>query len=251
MKLIHISDFHLVPAGGTLLGLDPAARMDACLADVEAHHADADLVVVSGDLSETGGEDTYRILEERVSRSKLPIRLMLGNHDIRENFATVFPGQMAENGFAQAAIDLPEGRVITLDTLDDGKVTGRLCDSRLAWLKEKLEEAKGRPVYLFMHHPADKVHLPALDVFGLLDPGSLFALLKAHGDVRHIFAGHLHRLVTGNWQGIPFTILRSTNHQTALDFVSPTTTNCFEPPMYSIILADRDSLIVHIHQFAD
>ena len=251
MKLIHVSDFHLMPSGETLLGLDPATRMDACLSDIEAFHADAALVVVSGDLSETGGEDTYRILEERVRRSPLPIRLMLGNHDIRANFAAIFPEQMAENGFAQAAIDLPEGRVITLDTLDDGKVTGRLCEIRLGWLKEKLDEAKDRPVYLFMHHPPEKVHLPALDKFGLADPEPLFALLKAHGDIRHIFAGHLHRLVTGGWQGIPFTILRSTNHQTALDFLSPTTSNCFEPPMYSIILAEPDSLVVHIHQFAD
>jgi 3',5'-cyclic AMP phosphodiesterase CpdA len=251
MKLIHISDFHLVSAGETLLGLDPAARMDACLSDVEQFHPDASLVVVSGDLSETGGADTYEILKARVQRSPLTIRLMLGNHDIRENFAAAFPDQMVENGFAQAAIDLPEGRVITLDTLDDGKVTGRLCAARLAWLKDKLDEARGRPVYLFMHHPPAKVHLPALDLFGLAEPEPFFDLLKSHGNVRHIFAGHLHRLITGNWQGIPFTILRSTNHQTALDFVSPKTTNCFEPPVYSIILADPDSLIIHIHQFAD
>ena len=101
MKLIHISDFHLVPAGETLLGLDPVARMDACLSDVEQFHPDASLVVVSGDLSETGGADTYEILKSRVQRSPLTIRLMLGNHDVRENFAAALPDQMAENGFAQ------------------------------------------------------------------------------------------------------------------------------------------------------
>jgi 3',5'-cyclic-AMP phosphodiesterase len=251
MKLIHISDLHLVPGGQTLLGLDPAARMDACLDDVERLHPDAALVVVSGDLSETGGTDTYEILKQRISRSPLPIQLMMGNHDIRANFASVFPDQMAGNGFAQAAIDLPEGRVITLDTLDDGQVTGRLCPVRLAWLQEKLEEARDRPVYLFMHHPPAKVNLPALDKFGLAEPEAFFDLLATHGNVRHIFAGHLHRLVTGNWHGIPFTILRSTNHQTALDFVSPQTTNCLEPPLYSIVLAEQDSLIIHIHQFLD
>lgn len=251
MKLIHVSDFHLVPAGQMLLGLDPAARMDACLSDIERFHSDAALVVVSGDLSETGGEETYRILKERVSRSPLPIRLMLGNHDVRANFAAVFPDQMSGNGFAQAAIDLPQGRVITLDTLDDGKVTGRLCATRISWLREKLEEAKDRPVYIFMHHPPARVHIPALDGIGLAEPEGFFDLVRARDNVRHVFAGHLHRLVTGNWQGVPFTILRSTNHQTALDFVSETTSNAFEAPLYSIIFAEPDSLVIHFHQFQD
>ncbi|QPB18920.1 hypothetical protein [Rhizobium sp. 007] len=167
------------------------------------------------------------------------------------NFAEVFPQQVAPNGFVQAAIDLPDDRVITLDTLDDGKVTGRLCPVRLGWLKEQLKEANGRAVYLFLHHPPAKVHLPALDSIGLAERDAFFDLLKSHGDVRHIFAGHLHRLVTGKWHGIPFTILCSTNHQTALDFVSPQTSNCFEPPLYSIILAEQDSQVIHFHQFQD
>ncbi|KQV70379.1 phosphodiesterase [Rhizobium sp. Root1220] len=249
MKLIHVSDLHLMPPGETLLGLDPLARVNACLADIERFHADAALVVVSGDLSETGTPDTYAALKERLSRFPLQTRLLLGNHDDRANFSAAFPDHVTPDGFAHAAIDLQHGRVIALDTLNDGKVTGRLCPARLAWLAARLEEARGRPVYLFMHHPPAKVHLPALDSIGLADPQPFFDLMTAHGDVRHVFAGHFHRLVTGNRQGIPFTILRSTNHQTALDFVSPQTTNCFEPPLYSIVIAEPDSLVIHFHQF--
>ena len=38
MKLIHITDLHLMPPGGTLWGLDPFARLDAALNDIAAHH---------------------------------------------------------------------------------------------------------------------------------------------------------------------------------------------------------------------
>ena len=50
MKLIQITDLHLVAPGETLFGLDPLARLTACLKDIEDHHGDADAVVVTGDL---------------------------------------------------------------------------------------------------------------------------------------------------------------------------------------------------------
>ncbi len=36
MKLIQITDTHLVPPGERLYGLDPRARLEACIADVNA-----------------------------------------------------------------------------------------------------------------------------------------------------------------------------------------------------------------------
>ncbi|TCL71187.1 phosphodiesterase [Rhizobium sp. BK251] len=249
MKFVHLSDAHLVTPGEWLLGLDPLARLEACLADIERHHADAAVVVITGDLSETGTPDTYRSLRAALSRTQLPIRLLMGNHDNREAFAQQFPESVATDGFIHSIFDGPDGRLIFLDTLDQGQVTGKLCPLRLAWLSERLDEAKDRPVYLFMHHPAGRVHLPALDSIGLSSPEVFFEAVRRHGNVRHIFAGHLHRLVTGRWQGVPFTILRSTNHQTALDFVSERTSSSFEPPLYSIVLIEGEDMVMHFHEF--
>ncbi|MCX8998281.1 phosphodiesterase [Rhizobiaceae bacterium BDR2-2] len=249
MKLVQISDPHLVAPGKTLMGLDPFRRLDACLSDVEARHGDADLVLVSGDLSDSGGADTYALLKQRLAHFSLPVRLLLGNHDHRAYFAAAFPGQVDGEGFAQAAIDLDGSRILVLDTLDDGRVGGRLCPARLRWLRARLAKAEGRPVYVFMHHPAGPVHMPALDPLGLAEPEAFLDCLRRHGDVRHIFAGHLHRLVTGHWGGVPFTILRGTNHQTALDLVSRRTGPSFEAPAYAVIEARVQTLVVHFSEF--
>ncbi|MDI7864503.1 phosphodiesterase [Rhizobiaceae bacterium n13] len=249
MKIVHVSDAHLVPAGERLLGLDPLARLEVCLADIERHHADAAAVVITGDLSETGAPDTYRALRTALSRTRLPVRLLMGNHDNREAYAEVFPESAAPDGYIHGVFDGPDGRLIFLDTLDQGAVTGRLCATRLAWLSERLAEAKDRSAFLFMHHPPGRVHLPALDSIGLSEPQAFFEVVERHGNVRHIFAGHLHRLITGRWQGVPFTILRSTNHQTAVDFVSEKTSNSFEPALYSIVLAKGEDMVIHFHEF--
>ncbi len=54
MKFIHISDTHIAPAGQHINGLDPRARLEACVADVNAHHGDAELCVFTGDLVDKG-----------------------------------------------------------------------------------------------------------------------------------------------------------------------------------------------------
>ncbi|UCI30241.1 hypothetical protein [Mesorhizobium sp. B4-1-4] len=72
--------------------------------------------------------------------------------------------------------------------------------------------------------------------------------LARHGNVRHIFAGHVHRLIAGSWRGIPVSTLRSTNHQTALDF-SDSWRLGEEAPAYAVIFIDADGVIVHFREF--
>jgi 3',5'-cyclic AMP phosphodiesterase CpdA len=249
MKIIQLSDPHLMAPGGRLYGSDPLARLDACLADIDRNHADADLVVVSGDLTNDGERAAYAVLRDRLGKFAPPCRLMLGNHDDRALFLEMFADAPAEGGFVQSVFDGGDGRLILLDTLDSGHVEGKLCQARLDWLDERLHEARDRPVFLFMHHPPFRIHMPVLDEVRLADADALYEVLSRHGNVRHIFAGHVHRLIAGSWRGIPVSTLRSTNHQTGLDF-SDNWQLGHEPPAYAVIFIDADGVIVHFHDFA-
>ncbi|UCI30242.1 metallophosphoesterase [Mesorhizobium sp. B4-1-4] len=176
MKIIQLSDPHLMAPGGLLYGSDPLAGLDACLADIGENHADADLVVISGDLTNDGERAAYAALHERLAQFSPPCRLMLGNHDDRAVFLEMFP-HAAEQGFVQSVFDGSEGRLILLDTLDSGQVEGRLCAARLGWLDERLQEAHDRPVFLFMHHPPFRIHMPVLDAVKLADADTFHDLL--------------------------------------------------------------------------
>ena len=168
MKVIQLSDPHLMAPGGLLYGSDPLARLGACLADIGSNHADADLVVISGDLTNDGERAAYAALRE-TGAILSPCRLMLGNHDDRTLFLEMFPDAVAERGFVQSVFDGAEGRLILLDTLDSGHVEGRLCAARLDWLDEKLSEARG-PAFLFMHHPPFRIHMPVSTKLGSPTP---------------------------------------------------------------------------------
>ncbi|CAN7727748.1 phosphodiesterase [Phyllobacterium sp. LjRoot231] len=251
MKIIQVTDLHLVAPGEALCDLDPLARLQACITDINQNHGDAELVIFTGDLSDTGDEVTYRALAGELTKLLPPFRLMLGNHDDRNAFLNVFDTVQVEDGFVQSVEDTREGRLIMLDTLVPGRPEGRLDEVRLRWLQQRLVEVGDRPVFLFSHHPPFPIYMPLLDRMGIIEADALYALLKEHGNVRHIFAGHAHRPIAGSWRGIPISVLRGTNHQSALDFDPDRIAVTHEPPAYAVIFIGKDSVIAHFHDFLD
>ena len=91
MKLVQVSDLHFVPPGVRLLGIDPRARFSACVADINANHADAELCLLTGDLADRGAPEAYAALREALADLRVPYRLMVGNHDDRAAFRGAFP----------------------------------------------------------------------------------------------------------------------------------------------------------------
>ncbi|MCG8273848.1 phosphodiesterase [Aquamicrobium sp. NLF2-7] len=246
MKLVIVCDLHLATPGERVHGLDPLAGLDACIDAINREQPDADLVVFAGDLANDGELAAYAALARRIDTLMPPHRFMMGNHDDRAAFLTAFPDTAADDGFIHSSADLDGTRLILLDTLWPGHVAGTLCDARLAWLDRQLSGA--RDALLVMHHPPHAIGIESLDECRLSNPDALLRVLDRHGNVRHIFAGHVHRLSHGSWHGIPCTTLRGTNHQTALKFSGPHEVS-FEQQAYAIVVATEDGFTVHVQDF--
>jgi 3',5'-cyclic-AMP phosphodiesterase len=253
MKFIHITDPHLVEPGKQLFELDPLERLGQCIENINHFHADAEFAIVTGDLADAGNALAYRALRDAFGKLRLKTHFMLGNHDHRQHFLAEFPESPRDaGGFVQYTLDTAIGRFICLDTNEPAVPWGVLCDSRLAWLDAELERARDLPVYLFMHHPPFPVALKRMDEISLQQPEKFAAVVAGRGNIRHLFFGHLHRPIGGSWRGIPFTTMRATNHQVALDFVmAGVVPGSHEPPAYAVVLADADLTVVHFHDFLD
>ncbi|MEM7223410.1 MAG: phosphodiesterase [Pseudomonadota bacterium] len=252
MKIIQVSDTHIVPPGRGLWGFNPRARLEACIADINAHHGDADLCIVTGDLTDRGEPEAYGDLREILATLRVPVRLIIGNHDNRDNFIAAFPEVPRDpGGFVQQAIDCAAGRLLLLDSHDvPTKGSGAFCAQRAAWLEDELEAAGARPVYLFIHHPPFEIGVPFMDRIRLLDPSALEKVLAGRDNIKHLFFGHVHRPISGSWKGIPFSALRSTVHQVPLYTPGPDGHPfCAEEPTYAVILLEEDRVMVHLHEF--
>jgi 3',5'-cyclic-AMP phosphodiesterase len=256
-KLIIFTDIHFLPAGKRIIGLDPVQRLEAGIAHVHAHNADADLVVFTGDLTHHGDPESYARLKAVLAQLKLPSVLLIGNHDDRENFAEAFPTTRRDaDGFIQSARDLDGARLLFLDTVKvppfegQGRHAGAYCAKRRVWLDRQLSEAGDRPVYLFMHHPPHKTGFAGMDRIRLEDEDAFYAVLEKHRNVRHLFAGHIHRTIGGSHRGVPFSIFKSTLHQQPLTFDGlDTSSSNAEPAAYGIVFTTPDGVLVHTDDY--
>lgn len=254
MKFIHLTDTHVIGGGRTLYGADPARRLALAVDSINREHGDAAFVVLTGDMTHWGDAAAYSIFRSEISRLTMPLHLMVGNHDDTQAFADHFPDAPRDrHGFVQFAFDTPFGRAICLDTKSPGTHAGGYCAARLEWLAAELSSTDA-PVFLFMHHPPFPVGISSMDRIMMLDAGAFHDVIAPHKDrIRHLFFGHIHRAIFGNWRGISFSCMRGLNHQVALDLTPGQSRipGTLEAPAYGVVLLDEDSVTVHMHDFTN
>lgn len=254
MKFIHLTDTHVVGGGQLLYGADPVRRLAMAVDSINSEHGDAEFVVVTGDMTHWGDADAYAAFDEAISRLAMPVHLMVGNHDDTSAFAARFPHLRRDgNGFVQFSFDTPQGQALCLDTRCTGTHAGGYCEARLNWLRKQLERTHD-PVFLFMHHPPFPVGIAGMDAIMMQDAEAFHEVIAPHAArIRHLFFGHVHRAIFGNWSGISFSCMRGLNHQVALDLDASQAgiPGNFEAPAYGVVLASDDRVVVHMHDFTD
>lgn len=252
MKFIHLTDTHVIGGDRLLYGANPARRLARAVDSINTEHGDAAFVVLTGDMTHWGDADAYDAFRTQIARLTMPVHLLVGNHDDTAAFASYFPHTPRDdNGFVQYAFETPYGRAICLDTKSPGSHAGQYCPARLAWLTAQLEQSDG-PVLLFMHHPPFAVGIGAMDQIMLQDGAAFHAVIAPHAHrIRHLFVGHLHRALFGNWRGISFSCMRGLNHQVALNLEQGQTAIAgnLEAPAYGVVLIDDACVTVHMHDF--
>ncbi|MBA4752455.1 MAG: phosphodiesterase [Sphingopyxis sp.] len=217
MLIAQITDIHL--------GFDPdnpaeynRKRLDEVLDVLIDGPNRPDLLLATGDITDRGDEESYRRLANALSRCPFPVWASVGNHDLRDNFHARFPGLDDGNGFVQYAIDLPELRLVTIDTLEEGRHGGAFCDARAAWLDAELAKEPAKPTYIIMHHPPIESGIEWMNTHPDEPWVATFTdVVRKHSQVRGLICGHLHRSVTVAWEGRTVAICSSTAPQVSLD----------------------------------
>lgn len=255
LTFLILTDTHFVPPGGRLYGLDPQARLQAAIDCINRDHPELDFVIITGDLAHLGEPEAYRSLSETLAGLQVPVILLLGNHDSRPDFIEAFPEAPRDrDGFLQLVRSYPAATVITLDTLDEETRGGHgvLCERRRDFLAQALRGAPtDRPVLLFQHHPPFDTGMPHMDRIKLVNGPDLHAVFETTGrKPDYLFMGHLHRPISGTWQGIPFQVLRSLNHQVAFDLDrADHIPGTHEAPDYALVRVRDGQVLVHQRSF--
>jgi 3',5'-cyclic AMP phosphodiesterase CpdA len=153
-------------------------------------------VLVNGDCAFASGQtadyETFGQLLDPLRRDRVPLHLLLGNHDHREHFLGALTwarsgATLVEEKFV-SLVETPRVNWFLLDSLETTNSTpGLLGQAQLAWLAGALDARPSRPALVVVHHnPGLAGNLGLKDTIALLD------ILRARKQVKAYFFGHTH-----------------------------------------------------------
>jgi 3',5'-cyclic-AMP phosphodiesterase len=202
LRILHLSDSHLFGDGALHYdAVDTLAALRRVLARAEGIGA-IDVVVVSGDLSNDGSTQSYRLLRGLVepwaaARAAVTVYAM-GNHDDAGAFEEVLG---ARTGVREVA----GFRIVTLDSSIPGAGFGQLGGGQLSWLREVLAVPAQYGTIVVIHHPPVPAETLLLSALELQRPRDLIDVC-ADSDVRLILCGHYHHPLVSAAGGIPVVV---------------------------------------------
>jgi Icc protein len=251
MKFIHLSDTHLVSGRNGHYASDPYLKLKRATESINKYQSDADFMVITGDLTDSGNLDAYEDLREILEELVIPYYLIIGNHDNRDNFFQIFSDIYDyQNSFTQFSLIKDNMFFLFLDTKFGDLHDGGFCEERFEWLENQLKANSKLPTYLFMHHPPFLINHKQMDDIGFRQKEKFWEILSKFQNVKHIFFGHVHLLISGSYKGVSYSSIRSTNHQVAL--LSQDKDLYFysnEQPAYAIVNIDNDQVNVISHEY--
>lgn len=259
MLIAQMTDIHI--------GFEPDARPEelnrrrfrATLDRLMAQPNTPDMLILSGDITDRGDEDSFMKTAELLAECPFPVHVMVGNHDSREGLRAAFPNTPEEDGFLHWTIERDGLLVVLLDTLENGRHGGAFCERRRDWLRGTLETQRGTPTLIFMHHP------PVVSGIGWMDPSedeqwilNLADALEGMDQVQAIHCGHLHRPIRTSFRGIPLSVTPSVAPYVSMDLrpisgekadSRPLITT--EPPVYALHYWDGRNIVTHYEAVSD
>lgn len=201
MRLAHVSDLHLLPPERESGGAWPTSIdvAEAIAGDIAAISRGLDLVVVSGDLTDTADAVSFATFENLFSRLGLPVVVVPGNHDGPSGMHTYLQQSPVLSGWdiTGRVVEIGGTRFLGLDTCIENVTQGAVSADALALVEGEIARADAGPLVLVMHHPPLLLGLETFDGFSQIDRGAeLLAVLQSAGRETVVLSGHVHRPFT-------------------------------------------------------
>ncbi len=240
MLIAHLTDLHMRPRGLPAYRVSETNRMvERAIDAVRRMLPKPDCVIISGDLTDCGLVEEYELLRGLLARLDMPVYLIPGNHDRRDNFKSVlagFHGVTEDATYIRFAVEGGPVRLIALDTVVPGKSEGAMHADQLGWLETVLAAGHDTPTIVFMHHPPFICGIEHMDKIRLLEGAeALERIIAANPQVERVLCGHHHRPIHMRWAGTICSTGPSVSHQVQLDLEGGEPGGLvFEPPAFQI-----------------
>ncbi|MGF1489903.1 MAG: phosphodiesterase [Prochloraceae cyanobacterium] len=244
MIIVQITDLHIYDrAEEKNYPIDTAANLSKCIDNINNLVPRPDLVLATGDLVQSGSKTQYDRLKEILDRLEIPFFLIPGNHDDRTCLRSVFDDHkylQTEAEFCHYVIEDYPLRLIAIDSIEPGRVGGKICQKRYNWLLDRLAEAPHRPTLLFLHHPPFTTGLPLFDEYGFKQVEQLQEIITQNPQIVKVISGHLHRTLETKIGNSSVSVCPATAYIYSLSLFGKDVYKTNEPPGYQMHLWNRE-----------
>ena len=216
--LIQISDVHLTSEGLLYPHVHPRENLIGSLRLIAEAELRPDLLILTGDLANSGESECYRDMSELMSEAvgTLGGRVVYlpGNHDERSAFRRNLLDQKASSSSSPInQIHWIDGlRVVSLDSVVVGEDFGQLDDETLAFLGDAIATPAPDGTVLALHHPPIPSPVQPMARIMLRHPERLEEVIDG-SDVRLILCGHNHHGMLGTLASVPVWVSPATAYE--------------------------------------
>jgi 3',5'-cyclic-AMP phosphodiesterase len=194
MRIIQITDTHLYGhAGGSLRGVETDSSLRAVIREAFAQFPGFSALLVTGDIAneDPQGYKRFRHIFDSLNR---PVLCIPGNHD---DLAAMRQELSAPPFSIGGAHRFGDWKIIMLDSLEPGRVAGRLTSAELARLDRELALSRDQHVMVCLHHHPVPMGCAWLDEIGLANANEFWRLIEDFPQVRAVVWGHVHQQYEG------------------------------------------------------
>ncbi len=189
--VLQITDMHLFSnPEQTLLGVNTDASFNAVVDHINEHHADPDVILLTGDLSQDETMPAYERIADKLKRFHCPKYWIPGNHDDSDYINKVFG---RHNIQSQKHVIIDNWQFILLDSKKLNAVEGHLTDDQFILMEDALGSYPEHHAMIFMHHQPLPVGSRWLDNLMLTNADAFWDAIDPFHNIRAVICGHVHQ----------------------------------------------------------
>ncbi|WP_299002288.1 3',5'-cyclic-AMP phosphodiesterase [uncultured Shewanella sp.] len=199
VRLVQITDPHLfADPDAQLLGVNTAQSLKAVLDTLLATAYPADLMLVTGDISQDYSDKSYHNFIQAIKPVGLPCHYLPGNHD---DLRLMNLHMQGEKIYGHKCIDIGHWQILMLNSTIKGSPGGEMSEFECEFIEQAIEAAPNKHVLLAMHHNPILVGCLWLDNHWMKNGDAFLARVSRFPQVKGLLWGHVHQTIEETYSG--------------------------------------------------
>ena len=188
LRVVQITDLHLLAnANAELYGVNTTCALKQVVLAIDALPTQPDLIIVTGDIAETGTKAEYQQAQELLACLKIPVFVLPGNHDDVANMEAAFD----EPDFHyRPSVQFGNWGFIFINSQVVGDSHGLVNRQSIQQLTHNITAMADCYIVVALHHPPANI-CPSSGCC-LNNGPELTVLLNQHANIKAVISGHTH-----------------------------------------------------------